>query len=83
MPMRSRNDNGPERWVKIEQLEDGGRREFIYHDRAGEPADEDRATHVEVIEYDEKGRFVSSTIAERRTTRTQRKKKRDGAANPF
>jgi hypothetical protein len=61
MPARQRDDNGPERWVKIEQLEDGGRREYIFSDRAGEPADEDQATHVEVIEYDEKGRFVSST----------------------
>jgi len=34
--------------VKIEQLEDGGRREFIYRDRVGEPTDEDEATHVEV-----------------------------------
>ena len=49
-PMRSPNDNGPERWVKIEQLEDGGRREYIYRDRVGEPADEHEATHVEVIE---------------------------------
>jgi hypothetical protein len=64
-PMRSRNDNGPERWVKIEQLEGGGRREYIYRDRAGVPADEDEATHVEVIDYDAEGCFVFSTIAER------------------
>jgi len=32
MPMRQRNDNGPERRVTIEQLEDGGRREYIYSD---------------------------------------------------
>jgi len=64
-PMRSPNDNGPERWVKVEQLEDGGWREFIFSDRAGMPAPEEEATNVEVIEYDAEGRFVSSTIAER------------------
>jgi hypothetical protein len=55
----------PERWVKIEQLGDGGRREFIFSDRAGMPSPEEEATHVEVIDYDATGRFVSSTIAER------------------
>jgi hypothetical protein len=29
------------------------------------PADEDEATHVEVIDYDAEGCFVFSTIAER------------------
>jgi YD repeat-containing protein len=51
--------------VRIEQLEGGGRREFLYRDEAGEPASEDEATHVEVIDYDAEGRFISSTIAER------------------
>jgi hypothetical protein len=50
--------------LEIERLEDGGRREYIYRDRVGEPADEHEATHVEVIEYDAEGRFISSTIAE-------------------
>jgi YD repeat-containing protein len=50
---------------RIEQLEDGGRTEFLFRDEVGEPADEDEATHVEVIEYDAEGRFISSTIAKR------------------
>lgn len=54
--------------VKIEPLQDGGRREFMYRDRAGEPEKEGKATHVEVIEYDAEGRFISSTIAERSPT---------------
>jgi hypothetical protein len=35
--------------VKIEQLQDGGRLEFIYRDRAGEPEEEGKATHVEGV----------------------------------
>jgi len=62
---RDRESDSRSRRHRVEQLEGVGRREFLFRDRLGKPADEEEATHVEVIEYDAQGRFVLSTIAER------------------